>query len=503
MADKSIGDEKTIGGDRPKGFTLAAGQTLGQYRIVRPLARGGMGEVYEVEHQVLRRRYALKLLPADFAGQSGALARFEREAQVMANLEHPNIIRVDDFGETGGRYWLRMELAGGVGKNSEFRIQDSEGNSQKSIVSLQDLADARGGRIPQEELVGILKQILEGLAYAHKHGAIHRDLKPSNILFSGGTAKIADFGLVRLVGEEWVRSQAQVSVQRSMSIGDARTMQRDPDEGTSTRSMLGTYEYMSPEQKRGEEATAQSDIYAVGLMAYRLLTGRGLSMKTPSQILRWLVPDWDGLVARALEEEPGERWPNAAAMAGVLGGIAREIHQADAERPAVVQQAQASRRVREEAEGKARAEAEVRRSFAVFAARQKEERERRAAEAARIADQARNRSAGKTNPGGKVWIWVLAALVFGIGAYLFWHSQSRNSRARVVPVSTFPTPSPSAAVPDAMTVRKKPTVKTPAAPISRERSANLAAVKTPLVPGRNARIEDLGLELVWGGPRKI
>ena len=94
--------------------SLSAGATFGQYRIVRLLGRGGMGEVYEAEHLTLGRRYALKLLPADFASRSDALERFRQEARVMANLEHPNIVKVDDFGETQGRYWLRMELAEGV-----------------------------------------------------------------------------------------------------------------------------------------------------------------------------------------------------------------------------------------------------------------------------------------------------------------------------------------------------------------------------------------------------
>lgn len=172
--------------DAPKGaYTLSPGQSLGQYKIIRALGRGGMGEVYEVEHQVLRRRYALKLLPADFMARSEALDRFQREAQVMANLEHPNILKVDDFGDTDGRYWLRMELAEGISRAEDDRI-----------VSLQDLADAGGGKVEQKTLAGVLRQILDALEYAHGRGAVHRDLKPSNIIFSGETAKIADFGLV-------------------------------------------------------------------------------------------------------------------------------------------------------------------------------------------------------------------------------------------------------------------------------------------------------------------
>ncbi|MBT3328247.1 MAG: protein kinase, partial [Gemmatimonadales bacterium] len=109
----SIGDgriERAGSADPGSGYTLREGSTFGQYRVVRPLGRGGMGEVYEVEHTTLDLRYALKLLPTDFTSRPGALERFRREAKVMATLSHPNIIKVDDFGETDDRYWLRMEL---------------------------------------------------------------------------------------------------------------------------------------------------------------------------------------------------------------------------------------------------------------------------------------------------------------------------------------------------------------------------------------------------------
>src|SRR5215469_479577 len=112
------------------------GKNFGQYRIVRLLGRGGMGEVYEAEHITLDRRYALKLLPEDFARRSEAVMRFRREAKVMANLEHPHIVQVDDFGEIEGRYWLRMELVKGV---------------EAEVVTLGDYAAKLGGRIAQDE----------------------------------------------------------------------------------------------------------------------------------------------------------------------------------------------------------------------------------------------------------------------------------------------------------------------------------------------------------------
>jgi serine/threonine protein kinase len=113
--DKSIGDMRTMGGAPERGgYTLSPGDTLGQYKIIRPLGRGGMGEVYEVEHTVLRKRFALKILSSELMARPETLVRFKREAQVMAGLDHPNILAVDEFGETGGLYWLRMECASGT-----------------------------------------------------------------------------------------------------------------------------------------------------------------------------------------------------------------------------------------------------------------------------------------------------------------------------------------------------------------------------------------------------
>ncbi|MFZ4394582.1 MAG: bifunctional serine/threonine-protein kinase/formylglycine-generating enzyme family protein [Kiritimatiellia bacterium] len=295
-------------------FSLSTGADFGQYRVLSLLGRGGMGEVYAVEHRVLRRRYALKLLPPEFAGQPGAVARFETEARVMANLDHPHIVRVDDFGETDGRFWLRMELASGTQM------------AGRTCTSLEDYAASSGGRITSAEVLAMLQQVLAGLSHAHKRGAVHRDMKPSNILlFSKDDElilKISDFGLAQLIGAEWIRSRVDASVRLSMrqpgqeTINNAATM--GTEEGSSTRSLIGTYEYMSPEQKRGEEATAQSDLYAVGLMAFKLLTGRNPGAKPPSRIVAGLDPAWDDVLIMALEEDPAERHADATAFLAAL-----------------------------------------------------------------------------------------------------------------------------------------------------------------------------------------
>ena len=143
--DKTIGNDNTLppgASSRGHAYALKAGDTLGQYRIIKPLGAGGMGEVYEVEHTTLEIRYALKLLPEALDWQGVSLERFRREAKVMAKLNHPNILKVDDFGETDGRYWLRMELIEGM-------LRDE---GRQRIVSLQDLTDTHGGKLPQEEL---------------------------------------------------------------------------------------------------------------------------------------------------------------------------------------------------------------------------------------------------------------------------------------------------------------------------------------------------------------
>lgn len=295
MTPDPLDTEKTlIHDDKPAGYALVVGSKLGQYHIIRPLGRGGMGEVYEVEHLVLRRRYAIKLLSGELMARPDAVERFKREAQVMAGLHHPNILGVDEFGETDGQFWLRMGLAG----------------AGEDVRSLEDMARENNGRLDAETWRIVMTQVLDGLAYAHEHGVVHRDLKPSNILLTpvdDGTflPAIADFGLARLVGEEWLRSRVESSVRLSMSLGQMPTAHAQ--KGSSTRSLLGTYEYMSPEQKRGEEATEKSDIYAIGLMAYRLLTGRAPTLKKPSELIPGLDPAWDAWITCCLEEDPADR----------------------------------------------------------------------------------------------------------------------------------------------------------------------------------------------------
>jgi serine/threonine protein kinase len=298
---------------------------IGQYRTVRLIGRGGMGQVYEVEHTGLEKRFALKLLPGHLARRPGALERFQREARIMARLEHDHILRVDDFGDDDGRYYLRMPLARGVG----LAPLGLKGHA----VTLQDLADAGGGRVEQALLADLLSQVLDGLTYAHAEGAVHRDIKPANILLESGRGgsplhvRITDFGLVRMVGEEWLRSQADISVRQSMSLGEMQTVAPSlTQQGSSTRSLLGTYAYMSPEQKRGEQADFASDLYAVGLIVFRFLTGlEEMAFRLPSQVDCALCSAWDRWVMCALEPASAERFPSAAEMRVKLQDVAAAI----------------------------------------------------------------------------------------------------------------------------------------------------------------------------------
>jgi formylglycine-generating enzyme required for sulfatase activity len=453
---------------------LNRGDSFGQYDIVRLLGRGGMGEVYEARHRVLKRSYALKLLPPGFQDNPDALERFQREAEVMANLEHPNIIKVDEFGENDDRYWLRMELAVGL-ENDECRMPDGE-----KVVSLQDLADARGGRIEQEELLPILEQVLQGLEYAHSHGAIHRDLKPSNILLfpsthppiRSPTAKISDFGLVRMVGEDWLRSQAELSVQQSMSLGERGT-QALGDAGTSTRSLLGTYEYMSPEQRKGQDVDAKSDIYSIGVLIYRLLTGEAIMgyPRPPTKLVDGLNRAWDELVADCLQADPAERPPSAQALRTRLP-IEQKVEQQPAHGNSAPSPGAPSPRnqprLRSEREDAPRAE------------RRTEER--------------KPPSSPQQDPGGgwKKWVGVLVVLavlaMIAVAAYF-----QQSGKARPVPKTAVRTETVSPTPPP----RKQTT--TSSAPTPRSHQSTIQTPAAPQ-PGESWRITRLGMEFLPIGP---
>ncbi len=299
-------DQTRLPDESPAASLLKAGQQFGQYRVVRLLGRGGMGQVYEVEHRVLRIKYALKVINEELLNRSDVTQRFEREAQVMARLQHSHIVHVDDFGVTDGLTWLRMELVPGNG----------------DCCSLADFFSK--GPVHETEVAHLLSQILNGLGFAHEQGAVHRDLKPANLLFDAqGNLKIADFGLVSLAGADWLQSQVQLTVARSMVDSDATLLEGNSSNGSRTKALLGTYAYMSPEQKKGQEVTTQSDLYSVGLMAFQLLTGEEtLGFEMPSEIIEELSEDWDFWVKRALAPRMERRFLSALEMINALPDVA-------------------------------------------------------------------------------------------------------------------------------------------------------------------------------------
>ena len=253
-------------------MALTPGSRLGTYEILSALGAGGMGEVYRAHDTRLNRDVALKILPDSFADDPDRLARFEREAQVLASLNHPNIAHIHGLEESGGARALVMELVEG-----------------------EDLAHRIARRpIPLNEALPIAKQIAEALAAAHEQGIIHRDLKPANIkVRPDGTVKVLDFGLAKLVEPPGVEHQASDS-SRSPTMTSPAMM-------TGVGMILGTAAYMAPEQARGNPADKRSDIWAFGAVLYEMLTGRRAfaGEDLPDTLANVLksAPDWNALPA--------------------------------------------------------------------------------------------------------------------------------------------------------------------------------------------------------------
>jgi eukaryotic-like serine/threonine-protein kinase len=254
----------------------------GRYRLVVRLGAGGMSEVWAADDIELGRRVALKLLARD-----ADPARFEREAQAVAALAHPNICRLYDFGEADGRPFMVLEYLGG-------------GTLEDRLVP--------GEPYPREETERIARELAAGLAHAHARGLIHRDLKPANVLFDDeGVAKIADFGIARLVG--------------SGTLTEAGTL-------------LGTAAYISPEQAQGLPATAASDVYSFGVILYRMLAGRlPFESESPIELARMHIqerpfpladarptaaPALAALAEASLAKDPEARPPDGEALVRAL-----------------------------------------------------------------------------------------------------------------------------------------------------------------------------------------
>ena len=213
---------------------------LGPYEIVSSIGAGGMGEVYCAHDTKLGRDVAIKVLPDAFAKDVERMARFEREAQVLASLNHPNIATIHGLEESNNIRGLVMELVEGP-------------TLAERIVK---------GAIPLEEALAIAKQIAEGLEYAHEKGIIHRDLKPANIKLTGaGQVKLLDFGLAKALDKPVAAGNPSISPTLTL-------------DSTRAGIILGTAAYMAPEQARGAVVDKRADIWAYGVVLYEMLTGK-------------------------------------------------------------------------------------------------------------------------------------------------------------------------------------------------------------------------------------
>ena len=276
-------------------MTLAPGTRLGPYEISSPLGAGGMGEVYRARDTRLERTVALKVLPAHFASSPERRQRFEREARAIASLNHPHICVLHDVGQQDGVDFLVMEYLEG-----------------------ETLADRlKKGALPIDQVLRYASEIAEALDRAHRHGIVHRDLKPGNVMLTKSGAKLLDFGLAKLRAPETpVSAASQLS---ALATGDKPL--------TAEGSLVGTFQYMAPEQLEGKEPDARTDIFAFGALLHEMATGqrafRGKSQAsliaailasdpTPISRLQPLTPPaLDRVVATCLAKDPDERWQSA------------------------------------------------------------------------------------------------------------------------------------------------------------------------------------------------
>jgi beta-lactam-binding protein with PASTA domain/tRNA A-37 threonylcarbamoyl transferase component Bud32 len=265
----------------------------GRYRILKRIGSGGMADVYLAEDEVLGRRVAIKILNERHAGDDQFIERFRREAQSAAALSHPNVVAIYDRGEAEGTYYIAMELLDGR--------------------NLKELIVARGPA-PPKIVVEYARQILAALAYSHRHTIVHRDIKPHNVVVDGdGRVKVTDFGIAR---------------------GGASQM-------TEVGSIVGTAQYLSPEQARGEAVDPRSDLYSLGIVMYELLTGSvpftgdspvEIAMKhlsatapPPSEVREGVPRELDLVVMRALAKDPDDRYASAEEMDADLERIQRGL----------------------------------------------------------------------------------------------------------------------------------------------------------------------------------
>jgi Tol biopolymer transport system component len=290
-------------------MNIQSGSRLGPYEIVSPLGAGGMGEVWRGRDTRLGRDVAIKILPEGFAQNEQFRARFEREAKTISSLNHPSICTLFDVGHENDTHFLVMELIEG-----------------------ESLADRLAkGPLPADQVLRYGSQVADALDRAHKQGIIHRDLKPGNVMLTRTGAKLLDFGLARSSAE-------------SAAVQGMTNMPTHARPLTQEGTILGTFQYMAPEQLEGTEADARTDIFALGALLYEMATGKRafegtsrtsliaaiVSSQPPpiSSVTPMTPPALDHVVRKCLEKDPDDRWQSAHDVASELRWISEAGSQA-------------------------------------------------------------------------------------------------------------------------------------------------------------------------------
>ena len=283
-------------------MALTAGTRLGPYEVTALIGAGGMGEVYRATDTRLDRTVAIKVLPEHLADDPQRRERFEREAKAVSSLNHPHICTLHDVGEQDGIHYLVMEYV--EGETLQQRLEK--------------------GRLPLDQALEYAIQIADALDKAHRQGVVHRDLKPGNIMITKSGTKLLDFGLAKLKA-------------RSAPLDQWSTIE-DQEPLTAEGEILGTLQYMAPEQLEGNEADARTDIFAFGTTVYEMVTGkRAFQGKSQASLIAAILraepppissvqpvspPALDRLVRKALVKDPEDRWQDARDVTGELQWIA-------------------------------------------------------------------------------------------------------------------------------------------------------------------------------------